>query len=282
MLAAFTGTFSGNPRKWWSTTLWNSGAVGARMVTASEAVASAKRITALTGAGVSTASGLPDFGSPTAAALLDPDLTDPEARRTTWRARLDHPVWTASPNAAHRALVDLERSGRLRALLTQNVDGLHQRAGSTSVVELHGSIHGVRCVACDARTPMTDTLARARRGETDPTCLTCGGVLRSTTVSFGEPLDSAVLRTARTAALDCDLFLVAGTSLLVAPAADLVGLAARAGASVVLCNAEPTPFDARATAVVRDPVAHSLPALVAVPVIESDRPVRTWGDPSTW
>jgi NAD-dependent protein deacetylase/lipoamidase len=262
--------------------MWNGGAVGARMVTASEAVASARRIAVLTGAGVSTASGLPAFRDPNGTALLDPDLADPEARRTTWRARLDHPVWTAEPNAAHRALADLERSGRLRALLTQNVDGLHQRAGSTAVVELHGSIHGVVCAACGARGPMADALARVRAGEPDPACPVCGGVLRSTTVSFGDPLDAAVLRAARTAALDCDLMLVAGTSLLVAPAADLVGLAARAGAAVVICNTEPTPFDALATAVVRDPVAEALPVLVAAPVVESDRPVRTWGDPSTW
>jgi NAD-dependent deacetylase len=110
----------------------------------------------------------------------------------------------------------------------------------------------------------------------------CGGVLKSATVSFGQPLDPDVLRAARTAALDCDLMLVAGTSLLVAPAADLVGLAARAGAAVVICNAEPTPYDDLAAAVVRDPVGRVLPELVAVPPVEPNQPVKTWGDPSTW
>ncbi|HEX6347025.1 Sir2 family NAD-dependent protein deacetylase [Umezawaea sp.] len=253
---------------------------------ASAALARARRVTVLTGAGVSTESGIPDFRSADGAALLEPDLTallaDAGLRRRSWRARLHHPVWTARPNPAHRALVDLERAGRLRALLTQNVDGLHQAAGSTSVVELHGSIRETACVACGDRRPMAAALDRVRDGDDDPACLLCDGVLRSATVPFGRPLDADVLRAARTAALDCDLLLVAGTSLLVAPAADLVPLAARAGAAVVICNAEPTPCDGLAAAVVRAPVGRVLPELVAVPAVGSDRPVRTWGDPSTW
>ncbi|MCS7483281.1 NAD-dependent deacetylase [Umezawaea endophytica] len=264
--------------------VWNGGAVD--VTRASAEVAAARRVTVLTGAGVSTGSGIPDFRDPDGAALLEPDLAtylaDAEVRRVAWRARLDHPVWAAAPNPAHRALVDLEGSGRLRSLLTQNVDGLHQRAGSTSVVELHGTIRETSCLVCGARGPMSAALDRVRSGDADPACRECGGVLRSATVSFGQPLDADVLRAARTAALDCDLLLVAGTSLLVAPAADLVGLAARAGATVVICNAEPTPYDALAAAVVRDPVDRVLPELVAAPVIESNRPVRTWGDPSTW
>ena len=258
----------------------------AGMVEAGIAVAAARRITVLTGAGVSTGSGIPDFRGPDGAALLEPDpeayLADAEVRRTAWRARLSHPVWAAEPNPAHRALVDLERSGRLRSLLTQNVDGLHQRAGSTSVVELHGTIREAVCLACGDRGPMSAALDRVRDGEAEPACRVCGGILRSATVSFGQPLDPDVLRAARTAALDCDLMLVAGTSLLVAPAADLVGLAARAGAAVVICNAEPTPYDDLAAAVVRDPVGRVLPELVAAPVVEPNRPVKTWGDPSTW
>jgi len=256
------------------------------MAEAGTAVAAARRVTVLTGAGVSTESGIPDFRGREGAALLEPDLSvylsDAEVRRTSWRARLHHPVWTAEPNPAHRALVDLERSGRLRTLLTQNVDGLHQRAGSTSVVELHGTIREAVCLACGDRGPMTAALDRVRDGEAEPVCRVCGGVLKSATVSFGQPLDPDVLRAARTAALDCDLMLVAGTSLLVAPAADLVGLAARAGAAVVICNAEPTPYDDLAAAVVRDPVGRVLPELVAVPPVEPNRPVKTWGDPSTW
>jgi NAD-dependent deacetylase len=264
--------------------MWNGG--GVDVEAAGTVVAGARRVTVLTGAGASTESGIPDFRGPDGAALLEPDLSayrgDAGVRRASWRARLNHPVWAAEPNPAHRALVDLERSGRLRSLLTQNVDGLHQRAGSTAVVELHGTIRATVCLSCGDRSPMAAALDRVRAGEAEPACRVCGGVLRSATVSFGEPLDADVLRAARTAALDCDLLLVAGTSLLVAPAADLVGLAVRAGAAVVICNAEPTPYDGVAAAVVRDPVGRVLPELVALPVVDSDRPVRTWGDPSTW
>jgi NAD-dependent deacetylase len=284
MFAAFLGTFSPGRGKWSPDVMWNG--VGVDVTSAGAAVAAARRVTVLTGAGVSTESGIPDFRGPDGTALLEPDLpaylADAEVRRTTWRTRLDHPVWAAEPNPAHRALVDLERAGRLRSLLTQNVDGLHQRAGSTAVVELHGTIRATACLSCGDRGPMTAALDRVRAGEADPACRRCAGVLRSATVSFGEPLDADVLRAARTAALDCDLLLVAGTSLLVAPAADLVGLAARAGAAVIICNAEPTPYDGVAAAVVRDPVGRVLPELVTLPVVDPDRPVRTWGDPSTW
>ncbi|WP_433273062.1 SIR2 family NAD-dependent protein deacylase [Actinosynnema sp. CS-041913] len=255
---------------------------------ARDAMATARRITVLTGAGVSTDSGIPDFRGPAGVwtafgreFTLDDYLTDPAVRRAAWQARLRHPVWTAAPNVAHLALAELERTGRVRALLTQNVDGLHQRAGSSAVVELHGSLAGTVCAACGATGAMRDALARVRAGEDDPDCLVCGGILRSTTVAFGQALDADVLRAARTAALDCDLMLVAGTSLSVEPAAGLVELAARAGAAVVICNAEPTPYDGMATAVVRGPVGESVPELVAVPVVVSG-PVRTWGDPSTW
>ncbi len=255
---------------------------------ARDAMAAARRITVLTGAGVSTDSGIPDFRGPQGwwTALgreftLDGYLTDPAVRRAAWQVRLDHPMWTAEPNAAHFALAELERAGRVRSLLTQNVDGLHQRAGSSSVVELHGSLWRTVCVSCGATGAMGEALARVRAGVPDPDCVVCGGILRSTTVAFGQLLDPDVLRAARTAALDCDLMLVAGTSLSVEPAAGLVGLAVRAGASVVICNAEPTPYDGVATAVVRGPVGDSLPELVAVPVVESG-PLRTWGDPSTW
>lgn len=261
---------------------------------ARRAVASARRITVLTGAGVSTDSGIPDFRGPDGLWTKDADagrrftiqayLTDPEVRRTSWRFRLEHPAWTALPNAAHRALVDLERSERLRTLLTQNVDGLHQRAGSSPalVVELHGTLLSTVCLTCGARGAMSAALDRVRAGEVEPDCPLCGGILKSSTVSFGQPLDPEVLRMARAAAIDCDLMLVVGTSLLVQPAAGLVGLAAKAGAAVVICNAEPTPYDEMATAVVRSPIGEVLPALVAEPPVEPERPIKTWGDPSTW
>jgi NAD-dependent deacetylase len=236
-------------------------------------VAAAERITVLTGAGVSTESGIPDFRGPNGQWTTDPQSrrlsslaayrSDPELRRTSWRRRLAHPAWRAGPNAAHRALVDLERQGRLRALLTQNIDGLHQGAGSDPalVVELHGTLAQTRCLSCDTRAPMPDALARVRAGEPDPPCLACGGVLKSDTISFGQRLDRDVLRRATVAATDCDLMLAAGTSLRVQPAAGLVGRAAAAGARVVICNAESTPYDGLADVVVRGRLGEVLPRL---------------------
>lgn len=257
-------------------------------------VGAARRITVLTGAGVSTESGIPDFRGPNGLWTRDPEaqkmsnlsdyVSDPEVRRRAWRSRAEHPAWHAQPNAAHRALVELERSGRLRALLTQNIDGLHQRAGSDPdlVLELHGSLLFTECLDCGDRRPMAETLARVAAGEADPPCAVCGGIIKSATVSFGQELDAVVLRRAHEATFDCDLFLAAGTSLTVYPAAGLVGLAAKAGAKVVLCNAEPTPYDDVADAVVREPLTESLPALVGAEQTEPDGPLSTWGDPSTW
>ncbi|WP_052394252.1 Sir2 family NAD-dependent protein deacetylase [Kutzneria sp. 744] len=257
-------------------------------------IGGARRITVLTGAGVSTASGIPDFRGPNGVWTKDPEaqrlsslpdyLADPEVRQQAWRSRAVHPAWTAEPNAAHRALVDLEHSGRLRALLTQNIDGLHQRAGSSPdlVVELHGSLTETECLSCGDRRPMSEALARVAAGEADPPCVVCGGIIKSATISFGQELDQDVLRRAQRAALDCDLFLAAGTSLTVHPAAGLVGLAAKAGAQVLICTAEPTPYDDIATAVVREPLIESLPALVAAETIEPKGRLSTWGDPATW
>ena len=171
----------------------------------------------------------------------------------------------ARPNAGHAALVDLERQGRLRALLTQNVDGLHQAAGSSpeSVLELHGTVHAVECLGCGDRTTMAEALARVAAGEPDPACRVCGGILKSATVSFGQALDPAVVEAAVAAATDCDVFLAVGTSLTVHPAAGLTDLAQQSGARVVVVNAEPTPYDDLADLVVREPIGTSLPGLLA-------------------
>lgn len=243
---------------------------------ARELFADAARVTALTGAGVSTASGIPDFRGPDGVWTRNPGaqrlsdigsyLADPEVRKRSWRERAAHPAWQAEPNAAHRAFVTLAEAGRLRALLTQNIDELHQRAGLAPelVCELHGTLFGTVCLSCGATGSMRAALERVAAGEDDPPCRLCGGIMKSATISFGQALDADVLRAAGQAAIDCDVFLAAGTSLTVHPAAGLVDLAVRAGAELVICNAQPTPYDDLAAAVLRDPLAEALPALAAV------------------
>jgi NAD-dependent deacetylase len=230
----------------------------------------ARRICVLTGAGISTDSGIPDYRGPNGVWTRDPDaeklvtfsyyVRDPEIRRKAWLMRRDTAP-DARPNPGHAALVGLQRQGRLRALLTQNVDGLHQEAGSTGVLELHGTVREVECLSCGARTPMTEALARVDAGEPDPACRDCGGILKSATISFGQLLDAEVLDAAAQAAADCDVFLAVGTSLGVHPAAGLVEVAAARGARVVIVNAEPTPYDGLADLVVREPISEVLPRL---------------------
>jgi NAD-dependent protein deacetylase/lipoamidase len=237
-------------------------------------LAGASRVVVLSGAGISTESGIPDFRGPNGLWTKNPAaermsnfqdyVADPEVRRQSWQARAGHIAWTAQPNDGHRALVRLERSGRLLAILTQNIDGLHQRAGSSPelVVELHGTMFDTVCLSCDDRRPMRAALDRVVAGDPDPPCLVCGGILKSATISFGQPLDIEVLRRAQEAALSCDLMLAVGSSLTVQPAAGLVGLAARVGAPVVVCNASETPYDGLASVVLREPLGEVLPALV--------------------
>jgi NAD-dependent deacetylase len=232
------------------------------------------RVTVLTGAGISTDSGIPDFRGPNGVwtrnpaaertATLQHYLADPATRREAWRNRLEHPAWSAEPNAGHRALVDLERDGRLVALLTQNIDELHQRAGSDPalVVELHGTMRSVVCWSCGERGPMGPVLDRVRSGEDDPPCRSCGGILKSATISFGQALEPATLARAEAAALDCDVLLAIGSSLTVHPAAGVVPAARSAGAAVIIVNAEPTPYDRLADVVLRGSISEILPALL--------------------
>ncbi|MFC5187489.1 SIR2 family NAD-dependent protein deacylase [Actinomadura harenae] len=238
-------------------------------------MAAARRITVLTGAGISTDSGIPDFRGPQGVWTKDPAaaamstigayISDPEVRRRAWRSRLAHPGWDARPNAGHAALVELERAGRLHGLVTQNIDGLHQRAGSDPalVLEIHGTMLEAECLSCGLRTPMPEVLARVEAGEEDPPCPECGGIQKSATISFGQALREDVLDASVAAARSCDLLLAVGTSLTVHPAAGLCGEAADHGARLVIMNAEPTPYDPLADAVVRDPIGEALPLLVA-------------------
>jgi NAD-dependent deacetylase len=236
-------------------------------------VDSSTRIVALTGAGISTESGIPDFRGPKGVWTTNPKaerlsninhyMADPEVRRLAWQSRLEHPAWTATPNAGHRALVALERRGILHALVTQNIDGLHQQAGHAPemVIEVHGTMRDVRCMACDWRGPMGPVLDRVRAGEPDPACERCGGILKSATISFGQSLDPDVIARAMASAERADLLLAVGTSLQVYPVAGAVPLAKAAGARVVIVNAEPTPFDDIADAVLRQPIGEILPEL---------------------
>jgi NAD-dependent deacetylase len=243
---------------------------------AAELVARARRVTVLSGAGVSTDSGIPDFRGPQGVWTKDPKaeklsnlhhyMNDPEVRVASWQARLVHPAWSAEPNAGHLALAELERRGRLDTLVTQNIDGLHQKAGSSPdrVIEIHGTVREVVCMSCDERAPMERALERVRAGEADPPCRSCGGILKSATISFGQNLVPDDLMRADKAARNCDLFLALGTTLTVFPVAALPGKALESGARLVIANAEPTPYDPQAEAVLRGNLADLLPRLVAL------------------
>jgi NAD-dependent deacetylase len=234
----------------------------------------AQRVVVVTGAGVSTDSGIPDFRGPQGVWTRNPEaekqstiqhyVADPEVRRRAWRSRLDSPAWTAQPNAGHRALVELERRGKLDTLITQNIDGLHQAAGSSPerVVEVHGTMREVVCLDCGERAPMERALARVRAGEDDPPCRTCGGILKSATIFFGQSLVPEDLRRAELAARRCDLMLAVGTKLSVWPVAGVVPVAKDAGAKVVILNAEPTEMDGLADAVLQGSISETLPRLV--------------------
>lgn len=232
------------------------------------------RVTVLTGAGISTGSGIPDFRGPQGTWTRHPEqaelleigryVADRDVRVRGWAAWRDHPAWTAHPSPAHRALVDLARADRLQALLTQNFDGLHQAAGSdpADVVELHGGLRTTSCVACGDRQPTAAVLARLD-AEPDPRCTRCGGILKVDVVYFGEMLPDRALERAIAAAQDGDVLLAIGTTLTVHPVADLAGLAAEVGSELVIVNAEPTPYDHLADRVVREPIEQAVPALVA-------------------
>jgi len=238
-------------------------------------IAKAQRVVVLTGAGISTDSGIPDFRGPQGVWTKNPKveklsdiryyMSDPEVRRLSWQSRLEHTAWSAQPNAGHRALVELERRGKLHALITQNIDELHQLAGHSpdKVIEVHGTMRKVVCMSCGERAPMEKALARVRAGEKDPPCRACGGILKSATISFGQQLEPEVIDRAMQVSAEADLFLSVGTSLQVYPIAGAVPIAKRAGARLVIVNAEPTPFDELADALFNDSISAVLPKLLS-------------------
>jgi NAD-dependent deacetylase len=241
---------------------------------ARQLIDAAAAVTVLTGAGISTDSGIPDFRGPNGVWTRNPRaerlsslehyLADPEVRRLAWQSRLTSPTWQAQPNAGHRAIVELERRDKLHTLVTQNIDELHQRAGTSpdKVVEIHGTMRHVVCMSCGARQPMETVLERVRGGEDDPACRDCGGILKSATISFGQNLVERDLYRAQRAAEECDLLLAVGSSLSVYPAAGLVPIAAQRGAAIVIVNGEPTPYDDLADAVVDQPISEVLPTIL--------------------
>jgi NAD-dependent deacetylase len=236
-------------------------------------IAAAERVVVLTGAGISTDSGIPDFRGPNGVWTKNPEaeklatiqhyVADPEIRRRAWMTRLDSPAWTATPNAGHVALVALQQRGKLHALVTQNVDELHQIAGiePERVIEVHGTMRRSRCWSCGDRRPMQETLERVRAGEADPPCRVCGGILKSDTISFGQPLDPEVIDRAMAVSARADLFLAVGTSLQVYPAANTLPRAKAAGAVVVIVNAEETQMDRLADAVLHGSISEILPSV---------------------
>jgi NAD-dependent deacetylase len=238
------------------------------------AIAAAERIAVLTGAGISTDSGIPDFRGPRGvwtrnpaaekAANIQNYLADPEVRRAAWLNRLDAPVWTAEPNSGHRAIFELERRGRLHGLVTQNVDGLHQAAGHdpANVIEVHGTARWTRCWDCSDRRPMRETLDRVRSGEADPPCLVCGGILKSDTISFGQSLVPEVIDRAFRVSEECDVLLAVGSTLSVYPVANCVPAARRSGAIVVIVNGQPTEMDRLADHRLVGQIADLLPAVL--------------------
>lgn len=239
-------------------------------------ISKAERIVVLTGAGISTDSGIPDFRGPKGVWTRDPKaektahisyyLSDPEVRKRRWQL-LAEKDWTADPNAGHHALVALERRGKLSLLITQNVDGLHQLAGTSPelIVEVHGNTRQVMCLECDERAPMERALRRVRAGEEDPPCRSCGGILKSATISFGQALVQSDLQRAELAAKSCDLLLAVGSTLAVYPVAAVVPLAKQHGARIAILNGAPTAMDEIADVVVRGAIGDVLPRLCSEP-----------------
>lgn len=241
---------------------------------ARELIDASGRVVVLTGAGISTESGIPDFRGPKGVWTKNPEaekmatiqhyMADGELRERSWRSKLDSAARRTKPNAGHRALVALERRGKLHTLVTQNVDGLHQDAGTNpeKVLEIHGTMREVMCMSCGDRAAMEVAFERVRAGEADPACLSCGGILKSATISFGQGLVAEDLARSQQAALECDLMFAIGTTLAVFPIAAVVPVAHRAGASVVILNAEATEMDDLADVVLRGQIGEILPALI--------------------
>lgn len=241
---------------------------------AAELLQHAQKIVVLTGAGISTESGIPDFRSPGSPWQVTPPVSyrdfinKPEARVQYWQSRrnLSSQVAAAQPNAAHHALVALERRQTLLGVITQNFDGLHQDAGlpSERVIELHGTSRAAACTLCGTRSSMTGLQQRIDAGETDPRCSVCGGYLKSATILFGQRIPDVELTRAKSLAETCDLFFVIGSSLKVSPASTLPRLALNRNVPLIILNLQPTSLDEQADVVIHEKAGEVLPRLVAM------------------
>lgn len=239
-------------------------------------IANAQRITVLTGAGISTDSGIPDFRGPQGLWTLNPDaeraatlqhyLDDHELRKRSWQNRVKWIDGDPQPNDGHKALFALEARGVLVAVVTQNVDELHQRAGHDpgKVLEVHGTLHRTCCWSCKDRRPMKQALARVVAGESDPKCELCGGILKSDTILFGQPLDQDVMSRALAASSNCEVFIAVGTSLSVFPAANTLPRAKSCGAKVIIVNGQPTEMDHYADVVLNGEISEIMPNICSV------------------
>ena len=237
-------------------------------------VSDSNRISFLTGAGISTDSGIPDFRGPSGLWTKDPDaeklsdiryyMSSRAIRTKAWIQRLHQFEQERLPNAGHLAIAQFESTGRVHALVTQNVDGLHQRAGSNPerLIEVHGTILNVRCLGCGRVSPMAETLERVRQGEDDPSCKLCGDILKSDTISFGQSLRPDTIQRAMDAASDCDCLIAVGTSLSVYPIANMIPVAVEAGAKLMIINNQATPMDAFADLIMRQPISEALPQIL--------------------
>lgn len=246
----------------------------ASVIAAAALIAEAERVVVLTGAGISTDSEIPDFRGPQGVwtknpaaekmATLQHYVEDVEVRKRAWKSRRSSPVWYAKPNLGHEALLRLEELDKLELLITQNIDGLHAAAGSDPdrIVEVHGSIRDVVCLSCTFRAPMEHALDRVDAGEEDPSCIECGGILKSSTISFGQSLIVEDLQRSEAAAHACDLILAIGSTLSVYPIANVVPVAKSTGAHVVIVNGSETEMDHLADVVVRGSISQVVPQIL--------------------
>lgn len=238
----------------------------------------AQRVVVLTGAGISTDSGIPDFRGPQGVWTRNPAaekasnlrnyVGDPELRAAAWSNRLTSPLFSSQPNRGHHAITALEHAARLHAVITQNVDELHQKAGvpATKVIEVHGTAHRFNCLGCGDEGPIEVMLNRVRAGERDPSCDRCGGIVKTATISFGQALVPEVIDRAFQVAGEADVFVAVGSTLQVYPVANTLPLAHRTGARTVIVNAQETQFDDVAGAVLRGSISEILPVIFSVEV----------------